>query len=248
MQVVKKLRNHPKSPKKISLVLAEEQHFSGKLQKINLSSGGFTVHLVNSPSDLLSYISENTVQVIMIDVHFHAEGDVNYLFEIKRKSLNKDIKIILTSVLPLRNIIDVRVKKYVDLFVVKPMPRVVLIEKIKKIVDAPIRQALRYKVNYPILLQMENEKVTLRVIDMSTNGLLIEDKKRAVSIDSNDDLKLELMLPTYKSRIKFKGKVIRFTKEGFGLKITKISEESLTKIEKTLERENQNKDGQIYYL
>ncbi len=249
MQIVKNINGKSEAEEKIQVILAEEHPFTAKLAKKALAEGGIEVHIASSERNLLELVKKIKIDIVMVDIKFNKQKNLEFLHHIRPESINKEIKIILTSATPVKRQLSPLIKAQIDLYLIKPVPQIKMIEKIKKLMKKKIRGSPRVKLNFPIVVFSDERKIHTKVRDISISGLHIEDKNNRLAIEIGQVLTVHMSLPLYKKPLVLKGRIVRLTDEGAGLKLLNMSALQKNKIAKTVEEyTEQQEQGDLHYL
>ena len=144
--------------------------------------------------------------------------------------------------------VNQNISHYADLFITKPIPQEKLIHELKKLSSQNIRVTDRIFAELQSSIYIDNKVYKNKLIYISESGFFLGNENNKIKKILGSILKIELELPKYKNPILFNAIIVRKTKDGYGLKITDISNENKLKLAKFIEKVGLKKEISIYYL
>ena len=166
----------------------------------------------------------------------------------KNKSRNSKVRFLVTSVQTHEDIKENAYANHCDFFLVKPLPKAILIQEIKKLAKQEYRRSERVICNIPFIVINEQNVYESTAIDISADGSHLLDKEKKINPYVGLELAIEFILPKTSDIIKSKGLVVRITEEGFGLKFQNISENDKNKIKNYILTNSVSMRSVHYYL
>ncbi|KAB8038013.1 response regulator [Silvanigrella paludirubra] len=250
MPVVKNLNNLNQENKatKIHLLLLEEHSFVASLEASSLTKAGFQVTLANSLDEMNKSLIHEKIDIVIMDYFFQRGKAVKEIKNAKLKSLNKNVRFVISSVQNTQEVKDISNTYHGDLFLVKPIARQSMIQELKKLAKQDFRKSVRTKCNIPFTIFFKNNIFQTFAIDISSEGSHLLDKENKLNAYVGMELNIEFMLPKTPELIKAKGIIVRITEEGFGLKFNNISKSDKHKIEDYISKNSLEVKSIHYYL
>ena len=251
MEVNKKGKDHFSPPtEKLIILLAEEHPLTAKIEKKSLEESGFETILVHSMAEILVQVENTKIDILMIDMNFQWDSSPkhNSISKIKQISLSSEIKIILTSVVPIEKKVSKTLIKMIDLTMIKPMTKNKMVQEIKKLFSLEIRKNHRMMSELKATIVCENRIFRNKMIDISENGFHLDDKNDLLKLNIGSVLKIKLEVPNYQNPMVIMAIVVRKSEQGYGIKITDISLENRMIISKYIQKNCPIKRKEIFYF
>ena len=233
---------------KLTVLLGDEHSLSASMEGLVLTQAGFSVKHAKSIEEIIKMISDEKIDIVILDYLFQKGQALKKIVQAKKISLNPKIRFVVTSVVNSEEYKDDIFQNNADLFLLKPSPKRKLIEELKKLSKVEFRKSLRVKCNIPFKVKKEDKYFETYVIDISADGLHVIDQENKIDPIIGMELEFEFLLPKSEDLLKAKGSVVRFTDEGFGIKFTEITKITKEKINKYVLNNSIEMKSSHYYL
>lgn len=237
----------------IHLLMVAENSLSTTLEHEGYKTIGVRSHLASTFSEVKKAMNKRHIDVILIDWEFKDLNAFEVIQYIRTHSHHKHIPIIVSSV----HICDDRVGKLkeIDLFVKQPVPRVLLLERIRRLLDRKHRKDQRVALNEfylgDVKVKVDKRVFSMVLADISMTGIFLYSEN---SLENGQSVQLEFSLPGA-DQLQVEGEVVRVSRmhkindkmnKGIAVQFTKFkgkTEESLTSFLK----ENKPESNFMYY-
>ncbi len=226
MPVVKKL-NNPVSEStygKLNVLVADDHDITTNLEVNILLQAGFLAYQASTIDEMKYVLSHEKIDIVLMDHGFKKGQGIHEIKNAKSKSKNSKVRFLITSVQAHEDIKENAYINHCDFFLVKPLPKAILIQEIKKLAKQDYRRSERVICSIPFIVIKEQNVYETTAIDISDDGSHLLDKEKKINPYVGLELAIEFILPKTSDIIKSKGLVVRITEEGFGLKFQNISE------------------------
>lgn len=239
----------------IKMLSIDDKMLTTDLDRAGYRNMGFLVRLVSSFQQAQKAISENGVDIIVINSDYEKIDALAICQHFKSSPETQHIPIVITSVQTSAAVRNAALDAGADLFVEQPIPRQYFIEKLKKTLDQVTRGTDRINLQEKVSLKIGDQNYELPIGDISSSGMLVATE---ISIaNGGEKVELSFAIPGYRKPIEAHGIVVRrihadgntATKmSGFGIKFESFKGDSKKRLEKYVSKTSDHDGKMIYYL
>ena len=240
----------------IQLLMVAENSLSTTMEHEGYKLVGIHAHVAPTFSEMKKILNKQAVDIILIDWEYTQLNPFEVIQFIRNSENFKNIPIIVSSV----HVYDDKLSRHkeIDLFIKQPVPRVLVLERIKRLINKKIREEERvswnefYLGNVTVRAKSENYEMVLADVSLSGIFLYSED-----ILDVGVEVDLEFNLPGVKELLTMRGEVVRVTRmhkindrmnKGIGIKFTKFNGDTQLILEYFLKNNKTESDFMQYYL
>ncbi|WP_338635322.1 response regulator [Spirobacillus cienkowskii] len=234
--------------KKITVLILEDHSINLKLENIALLKAGFNVKTADNLERMKTILTHEKIDVVIMDYFFQKLKGIQEIKHLKQNNHNPNLRIIVWSIEHQNEIMDQAYFLGCDLYLVKPLPRPKLIQEIKKVAKVNYRKAERSPCKIGFILKNEDKIYKTIAIDISATGCHLLDLNKEINVSLEQVIICEFILPNTASLITCKGKVVRITEEGFGIKFLTLNEPDQQKITHFVNSNSLSIKSEHYYL
>jgi two-component system chemotaxis response regulator CheY len=238
---------HQESPLLPVVLLVDDARITADIDKSFFVSAGFRVLVATTLAEVLDLVASNSVDLMMIDVAFAKEQGLVVMREARKLSSRKEMKVLVTSLSGAAEMRAQAEKAGADGFLVKPAPRQKVLKEVKALTSQAVRDAERVRESLEVVLTWEGKKFAARSLDISEDGihLVVEGKLPPVGTE----LHLEIVTGREAgSAVLVDGRVVRHTKEGFGVRFAELRRNEKRTLDKFLLAHSMESRASQYYL
>lgn len=241
----------------IQLLMISDRSLSSILEHEGYKKVGIHSYVATNFFEIKGVLSRYKVDAIMINWEYEDIDPIEVIFIIKKQEEFKHIPIIVTSI----HGVDERVQKLkeVDLFVKQPIPRVILLERIRKLLNLKTRSSERVSDPKIYLRRVkvradQGGALKMNLADISESGIFMYSEK---SLQVGQAVHLEFSLPGVKTPLRIQGEVKRVSRmhkindkfnKGIGVEFLKFEGSSEEDLLRFIEEKQPDKDFISYYL
>ena len=238
--------------KNLIMLSIDGKSITSDLDRAGYKKMGVDLRSTSTFKDAEAFISENTVDVIVINYDYEHVDAVQLCKHFKAQEQSKEIPIVFTSVQDKPR--SIKAKDIgLDLFVEQPVPRQFFIEKIRNLLEQKTRGTDRVNITSEVTFELEGESVTCPIADLSKSGILLSTERQ---LKAETELDLTFSLPGYKKPIKVLGEVVRAINEqgnnpvqiGIGVRFKSFNGDSQKRLEKYISKSQDDDPKLAYYL
>ncbi len=235
----------------IKMLLLDDKTITTDLDRAGYRKMGVIVKPAQNFDEVRKIMSEENVDVLVMNLDYKKADALSICKHFKQSSDYSDLPVIITSVQPHAKFRDKIDSARADLFVEQPIPRTYFIEKLKTLLEKTTRSTSRLEVEgFVVLTQEGKEMRTCRLSDISSNGLLVETDAK---YSPGTPLHMVVNIHTQKKDFEIDGEVVRNLEEngrqkGLGIKFISMSSDDRKRLDKYLEKLNDQEKRMIYYL
>jgi hypothetical protein len=231
-------------PKEIRLLMVTGSSLSATLEKKGYRSVGVQAYIASNLVEVKKALSRYSIDALLIDWEYQAIDPFEIMKFIEASKMYHHIPVVITSV----HRCDDRIGEYkgVALFVKQPVPRVIILERIRRLLQRDHRESERLPLKEFYLgrvkVKLANETLTMALADISMSGIFLYSE---TSLEHGQELHLDFSLPGVDAPLDIEGKVIRVARmhkindkmnKGIAIQFTKFNgktEEVLSEFLKT---------------
>lgn len=239
----------------IRMLSVDDKSLTTNLDRAGYRKMGVHVSSSSTFSDAKEVLTQNPVDIIVINFDYHGVDASSMCKHIKEDAKFAHIPVVITSVQSAASVRKKTKGSGVDLIVEQPIPRHLFIEKIKQLLKQQTRTTSRVDMEETrVTLVWNKEKYDLPIGDISNSGMLVSTD---MTIPDGALVELLFRLPDYKKEIKVKGEVIRTIKKvsqgsdqlsGVGVKFVKFIGDAERKILRYVSQTSGEDKQMLYYL
>ncbi len=240
----------------INLLMVDEPSFSRFLDHEGYRSVGIQAFMASSFEEARTVLAKHKIAVVLISWEYQLADPVKIITDIRSNARSQKTPIVVTSI----HSADDKISKMkeIDLFVKQPVPRVILLERIRQLLKKQNREKERHDLRD---LYLDNVKVkvgdmthTLKLADISLSGIFLYS---TVAFPKGQVLDLEFSLPGIRKPLRIGGEVIRITRmhkindkmnKGIGIRFTEFHDSALETLTAYFEKNKPESNFMVYYL
>ncbi len=245
------------SPKiDIHLLMVTGNSLSTTLEHEGFRSVGVHTFLATSFSEMKKHLNTHHIDVVLIDWEYGYMDPFEIVSFVRSQEKQTHVPIIVSSV----HSCDDRIKqiKDIDLFVKQPIPRVLLLEKMRRLLNKKTREKERIPMDEfylgSVKVTADHEHLEMMLADISMSGIFLYS---TTSLENGRHVSLEFVLPGIKHPIKIEGEVVRVTRmhkindkmnKGIGIRFMNMSSDMETILGGFFKEYKPDSDFIRYYL
>jgi two-component system chemotaxis response regulator CheY len=230
----------------VSLLLIEDVSVTADIERSYFGSVGFNVLSGGTVVEAEAQVSNNWVDIVIIDAAFARKRGIELIPVLKKASQNKQVKVIVTSVSGEISIKKAATAAGASAFIVKPAPRPRYLKEIKKLSSQKARDTERIHKTLAVTMVIAGSERKAETLDLSSEGIHI-----AVVPATGDYAlggKLWLTFEVEGKEIKIMGEVVRHTPKGIGVRFLEMGVQARRLLDKFLLRYSIEHQASHFYL
>ena len=227
------------------VLIVDDTRITADIDRNFIVLSGFRVLVAACLEEVIDFVKEHPIDLLMIDVAFAKDKGLDVLSEARRLSCNSDMKILVTSMTGSGEIRAKAEKAGADLFLVKPAPRQKVLKEIKALTSLAARDSERIRESLDVRMKLEGETSrNAHSLDISEDGihLACEGAKPSVGAAISMEIRVESGL------LNVDGSVVRHTNEGFGVRFAELGRNAKRALDKFILAHSMEAKASRYYL
>ncbi len=228
------------------VLLVDDTRVTSDIDKSFFVNAGFRVLQAASATEVTHLVTENDVHLLMVDVSFGKDQGLAVMQHARKVSRNKDIKVLVTTIVGTAEMRAAAQKAGVDSFLVKPAPSQKVLKEVKALTSLAARDSERIREQLKVNLKWAGKTVEARSLDVSEDGIHLTVVSAAPAVGT--DLELEIFIDDVAQAISAEGKVVRHTKEGFGVRFAELGRNAKRALDKFILARSMESRVSQYYL
>lgn len=230
----------------VTLMLIEDVSVTAEIERSYFASVGFNVIAASTVADSEGAIEKEWVDVVIVDAAFARQKGIDLIPLLRKRSRNRDVKVIVTSVSGDNSIKKSATAVGASAFIVKPAPRPRYLKEIKKLSAQKTRDTERVHQALDVELNDGRETLRARTLDVSSEGIhvALEEQDATPGIG----VILQMSLTIEGKLLKVQGQVVRHTPKGIGLRFVNMGTQAQRLLDKFLLRFSIEHQASHYYL
>ena len=192
------------SKQQLTMISLDDHSITTNLDRAGYKSMGITVRSANSFQETERLLSDESVDIVVINLDF---VDVNATAVCAHiKSSYPAIPVIMTSVQTSARARNSALEAGADLFVEQPVPREYFVEKLKSLLAQQTRGSDRVDFQGSAVVRFDSSDQVIPIADLSPSGLLLATDW---SLEPGSQVALKFHVPGFRQSIQVTGEVIR---------------------------------------
>lgn len=247
---------HTSAKADIHLLMVTGNSLSAVLEQKGYRSVGIQSYLASRISDIKKLLTKHSIDVILIDWEYNSIDPFEIMNFLASNKTYKHIPIVVTSI----HRCDDRIGKFdgVALFVKQPVPRVLLLERIRRLLQKKSREKKRvaFQEFYlgSVKVQFGDVLLTMSLADISISGIFLYSEK---TLEKGQEVQLNFSLPGIEKPLDIEGKVSRVSRKhkindkmnkGIAIHFTKFNGQTEEVLKAFLKEHKPESDFMPYYL
>jgi len=240
----------------IHLLMVTGSSLSAVLEQEGYRSVGVQAYLASGITEVKKLLTKHTIDVVLIDWEYNTIDPFEIMKFIIANKNTKHIPIVVTSI----HRCDDRIGKFdgVALFVKQPVPRILLLERIRRLLQKKNRDKERVALQEfylgSVKVQMGKTKLTMSLADISLSGIFLYSEK---TLEKGDEVQLFFTLPGVDKPLDIEGKVVRVSRmhkindkmnKGIAIIFTKFNGQTEDALNAFLKEHKPESNFMPYYL
>lgn len=227
------------------LLIVDETRITADIDKTFFLEAGFRVTIAASTVEIVNTVSEQCVDLMLIDVDFSKGQGLSILSKVKHSSKNPDLKVLATSVVGSPEVRAAAQKSGANSFLAKPAPRQKILNEVKALTSLAVRDAERIQQSLVVDLSWDGRSLKAVSLDVSEDGIHLSASHDTPDVGVRLGMRIHL---ENNFVVEVEGKVVRHTKEGFGVRFFELARNSKRELDKFLLEHSMESRASQYYL
>ncbi|MBI2602305.1 MAG: PilZ domain-containing protein [Deltaproteobacteria bacterium] len=240
----------------INLLMVDERSLSTTLDHEGYRNVGVHAFISSNLDEIQANMRKHAIDVVLIDLEYRYLNPIEIIKFIKSNKEWKRIPIIVTSVHGCDD--TIKNMEEIALFVKQPMPRVILLEKIRILLGKGVRGEDRYGPHDIYLdrvkVNVEGETHMLSLGDLSLSGIFLYSD---VNFHKGSQIYVEFKLPGIPQSIQVMGEIVRTARtnkisdpmnKGIGVQFIEFQGMSKQALSEFLDKNKPESNFMTYYL
>lgn len=229
----------------MKILLVDDAKFFLELEKTFMRRPNCKILTASNGNEALEIIRRELPDLVLMDLYMPVMDGYDCCKGIKADPMLKDIPVIMVTTAGNDEDIERCLKVGCNDFITKPINRIVLLEKVKKYTELPVRGHARVPVDINATYTHNGKEHGGHISDISLTGLFIECGNRP---EVDEKIRVRFNIPWTNILIEGEGVVVRSIAEyatypskvvpGVGIRFTDISDFAINGIEAFIEAGN----------
>jgi DNA-binding response OmpR family regulator len=228
------------------VLLVDDTRVTADIDKSFFVNAGFRVLLAASPVEVNEIVARHDVHLVMVDVSFAKEQGLAVMQQVRKFSRNKNVKVLVTTIVGTGEMRASVQKAGADGFLVKPAPTQKVLKEVKALTSLAARDSERIRENLNVTLKWAGKTVSARSLDLSEDGIHLTVESAFPEVGT--ELELNIFIDDAGSSVAAQGKVVRHTKEGFGVRFEELGRNAKRALDKFILAHSLESRVSQYYL
>jgi DNA-binding response OmpR family regulator len=228
------------------VLLVDDTRVTADIDKSFFVNAGFRVLQAASLAEVNIILSQNDVHLMMVDVSFAKEQGLAVMQQARKASRNKSLKVLVTTIVGSAEMRTAVEKAGADGFLVKPAPTQKVLKEVKALTSLAARDSERIREHLNVTLKWEGKTVSARSLDLSEDGIHLTVELESPAVGT--ELELNIFIDDAGSSVSAQGKVVRHTKEGFGVRFAELGRNAKRALDKFILARSMESRVSQYYL